>query len=82
MHADETSWYLDGSAWLHVFTSGELVAFVVDPSRSRQVVLGKSYPGIVVCDGLPTYDIFETARCNGHPLARIKRPMWTAGVPD
>ena len=48
------------------------MAFVVDPSRSRQValdVLGKSYPGIVVCDGLPTYDIFETARCNGHPLA-------------
>ena len=50
--------------------------FVVDPSRSRQValdVLGKSYPGIVVCDGSPIYDIFETARCNGHPLARIKR---------
>jgi len=52
------------------------VEFVVDPSRSRQValdVLGKSYPGIVVCDGSPIYDIFETARCNGHPLARIKR---------
>ena len=22
VHADETSWYLDGSAWLHAFTSG------------------------------------------------------------
>ena len=45
-------------------------------SRSRQVVLdvlGKSYPGIVVCDGSPIYDIFETAHCTGHPLARIKR---------
>jgi len=36
-------------------------------------VLGASYPGIVVCDGSSIYDIFETARCNGHPLARIKR---------
>lgn len=84
VHADETSWYLGGSAWLHVFTSGDLVAFVVDRSRSREVavgVLGKAYSGIVVCDGSPIYDIFETARCNGHPLARIKR-LLEADVAD
>jgi transposase len=76
VHADETSWYLNGSAWLHVFTDGTLVAFVVDPSRSRAValgVLGESFEGLVVCDGSPIYDVFRTARCNAHPLARIER---------
>ena len=76
VHADETSWYLEGPAWLHAFTDGSLVAFVVDPSRSRDValgVLGESFEGLVVCDGSPIYDVFQTARCNAHPLARIER---------
>lgn len=76
VHADETSWYLAGSAWLHVFTTGKLVVFVVAAHRSREValdVLGKDFDGIVVCDGSSLYDVFKTARCNGHPLARIKR---------
>ena len=64
--ADETGWRIGGkSAWLHVQATDQLVAYVIDRSRASTVpaqVLGWDYPGVLVHDGLRTYDNFRQAR--------------------
>jgi hypothetical protein len=75
VHADETSWWINGmKAWLHAFASDDLVVFQVG-DRSRNIareILGPNFRGFVSCDGYAGYDAFATARCNAHPLRRIR----------
>lgn len=75
VHADETSWWIGGKkAWLHAFATENIVLFQVG-GRDQAValdVLGSDFGGIVCCDGYSVYDIFRTARCNAHPLRRIR----------
>lgn len=75
VHVDETGWWIGGSsAYLHVFGVEDLVIFQVG-DRSRQLaldLLGPRFEGLVVCDGYAGYDLFETVRCNAHPLRRIR----------
>lgn len=75
VHIDETSWWIGGSkAWLHALASEDIVVFQVG-DRSRNIaleILGRSFQGYVSCDGYAGYDAFATARCNAHPLRRIR----------
>lgn len=75
VHADETSWWIGGEkAWLHVLAADDLVLFQVG-DRSAQIaldLLGPDFPGVVCCDGYAGYDLFETARCNAHPIRRVR----------
>ena len=84
VHADETSWWIGGrKAWLHVLATADLVVFQVG-DRSRDIaweILGPAFRGFVSCDGYVGYDAFATARCNAHPLRRI-RDLLAAGASD
>ena len=75
VQADETGWWMNGDGrYLHVFGVDDIVIFQVG-DRSHQValdVLGSDFRGLVVCDGYVVYDIFETARCNAHPIRRVR----------
>jgi len=77
VHADETGWRIGGSsAWLWDFATPELTLYVIRPSRAHQVVeevLGQRFPGVLVSDGLPTYDAVYPAQrqlCLAHLLRR------------
>ncbi|EQD76252.1 transposase, partial [mine drainage metagenome] len=54
VHADESSYRIDGrKVWIWVFCTEVDLLLVIRPSRSRGVVeeiLGKDYPGQIVCD--------------------------------
>jgi transposase len=75
VHADETGWWMNGDGrYLHVFGVDDIVIFQVG-DRSHNValdVLGAKFQGLVVCDGYVGYDIFRTARCNAHPIRRVR----------
>jgi len=75
VHADETGWWVGGeNRYLHTLTSDEIVLFQVG-DRSSDIawdILGPDFAGRVCCDGYSGYDLFETARCNAHPLRRIR----------
>ncbi len=75
VHADETSWWIGGEkAWLHTFATDDLVIFSVG-GRGHDValdVLGADFRGRVCCDGYAGDDVFDTARCNAHPLRRLR----------
>jgi len=72
VHIDETSWWIGGrKAWLHALAADDLAVFQVG-GRSRNIaleILGQSFQGLVSCEG---YDAFATARCNAHPLRRMR----------
>jgi transposase len=77
--ADETGWRIGGqSAWLHVQATDQAVCYVIDRSRASAVtaqVLGWDYAGVLVHDGLRTYDNFGRARhqqCQAHVLRRCR----------
>ena len=75
VHVDETGWWIGGQgAYLHVFGVEDLVIFQVG-DRSHQLaldLLGRDFQGLVGCDGYAGYDLFDTARCNAHPLRRVR----------
>lgn len=77
LHVDETSISLNGKkVWLWVFfdpVSGE-VYYTIQNSRSSKVlhqILGKNWPGIIVCDGWSAYNGYRKQRCWAHILTRI-----------
>lgn len=84
VHVDETGWWLNGeSRYLHVFGVDDIVIFQVG-DRSNQLaldILGPHFQGLVACDGYVGYDIFNTARCNAHPIRRV-RDLLESGVSD
>jgi transposase len=75
VQADETGWWMNGDGrYLHVFGVDDIVIFQVG-DRSHNIaldVLGANFQGLVVCDGYVGYDIFQTARCNAHPIRRVR----------
>jgi transposase len=75
VQADETGWWVNGAGrYLHVFGVDDIVIFQVG-DRSQHIaldVLGADFQGLVVCDGYVGYDIFRTARCNAHPIRRVR----------
>ena len=83
VHADETGWRIGRlNAWLWVFSSKDITIYVIRHSRASDVpedILGSDFDGILIVDGLKTYDAFEVAkgRCNAHLLRRCKELLQT-----
>jgi transposase len=83
VHADETGWRIGRlNAWLWVFSSKDTTIYVIRRSRGSDVpedILGTDFDGILIVDGLKTYDAFEVAkgRCNAHLLTRCKELVAT-----
>jgi len=82
---DETGWRVGGEkAWLHEFAGLHEVAYVIDPTRSREPaerLLGLDWSGRLVHDGWSPYDAFTRAihqQCNAHLLNRCKEMLETA----
>jgi transposase len=78
VHVDETGWWVGGDRkYLHVFCTKNIVLFKVgDRSNETAIeVLGKCFSNTLCCDGYAGYDLFETARCNAHPLRRVRDLM-------
>lgn len=79
VHADETSYKVDGEKWwLWTFCTKEDAYFVLRPSRGEDVVkevLGEGFAGkIVVCDGWKAYphEGWVLQRCWAHLLRESK----------
>jgi transposase len=83
VHADETGWRIGRlNAWLWVFSSKDTTVYIIRRSRGSDVpedILGSDFDGILIVDGLKTYDAFEVAkgRCNAHLLRRCKELLLT-----
>lgn len=81
-HADETGWRIGTlSAWLWVFTSEHVTVYVVDESRSHDVVvriLGRDFKGTLVGDCFLAYDHKDFAdwikqKCVAHLLKDLRK---------
>jgi len=77
VHADETGWRINGrSAWLWNFVTRSITYYAIRRSRGHGVVeeiLGTFFPGVLVSDGLPTYDVVQVGgrqQCLAHLLRR------------
>lgn len=59
VHADETSWYVDGQkAWVHTFATEHVVLYEVANTRGKGVAkgaLGENFAGTLITDCLPNY---------------------------
>jgi len=79
VHADETGWRIGlVSDWLWVFSSPRVTIYHIGGGRGQEVprkILGSDFEGILVSDGLATYDPlpYLKGRCLSHVLARISR---------
>ena len=80
LHADETGWRIGArGAWLWVFATRDLSLYRIEQSRGHEVaedVLGDSFAGTLVSDGLATYDALGLERrqlCFAHLLKRCSR---------
>ena len=78
VHADETGWRIGRvNAWLWVFSSQNVTIYAIRYSRGGDVpadILGATFDGILVVDGLNSYDVLEYTKgqCNAHLLRRVK----------
>jgi transposase len=76
VHADETGWRIaQVNAWLWVFSSQTVTVYVIEFSRGHAVpaaILGPAFAGILVVDGLKSYDVlaYQKGRGVGHVLRR------------
>lgn len=82
---DETGWRVSGGkAWLHEFAGLTEVAYVIDPTRSRdpaEQLLGLDWTGRLVHDGWSPYNAFTQAthqQCNAHLINRCNEMLETA----
>jgi transposase len=78
VHADETGWRIGRvNAWLWVFSSQNVTIYAIRYSRGSDVpsdILGAAFDGILIVDGLNSYDALEYTKgqCNAHLLRRVK----------
>ena len=80
VNADETGWRIGAqSAWLWVFATRRVTLYTIRFSRGHGVVediLGETFPGTLISDGLPTYDPVRARRkqqCLAHLLKRCRQ---------
>lgn len=80
LHADETSWRVDGRThWLWCFTNTDLAYYVIDRCRGSTVtfkVLGHYFAGVLVTDFLGAYGLIRALakqKCLVHLLREIIR---------
>ncbi len=82
---DETGWKVAGRrSWLHVLVGDHATCFRISRCRAAEVaadVLEWGYGGVLIHDGLSSYDRFGKARhqqCLRHVLHRARRLLKTA----
>jgi transposase len=81
VHADETGWRIGRvNAWLWVFSSPNVTIYAIRYSRGSDVpqeILGDTFDGVLIVDGLNSYDVLEYTKgqCNAHLLRRVKAMM-------
>jgi len=80
LHADETGWRVEGRThWMWCFTNPSLSYYVIDPSRSSQVVndfLKETYAGTLVSDFFSAYNLVAAEGrqvCFAHLLRELKK---------
>jgi transposase len=84
VHADETSWWVDGPGWwLWVFATAQMTLYVVMPSRAAAVaraVLGPAFGGVLVSDCLAIYDQLNPLqqKCYSHHLKAVSQALEVA----
>jgi transposase len=78
VHADETTWRLQGAQqWLWVAASALVACFRIDPSRSQAAakeLLGEDFGGFVVCDRYAGYhflDVLQQQLCWCHVIRQL-----------
>ncbi len=83
--SDETGWKVGGRLhWLHVFVSEAAVLYRIDRRRGHEIpaqIIGLAYDGVLIHDGLASYDRFWRARhqqCLAHLLKRCRDLLETA----
>ena len=78
VHADDTSWRIDGeNHWLWIFLSKLVAYYTIRESRSRKVIedcLGPDFHGVVVLDFYPSFMNlpYEQQKCIVHLLRKIR----------
>ena len=78
VHADDTSWRIDGeNHWLWIFLSKLVAYYTIRESRSRKVIedcLGPDFHGVVVLDFYPSFMNlpYEQQKCIVHLLRRMR----------
>ena len=78
LHIDETSLFLNGKlVWIWIFFNPETgdVYYAIRRSRDGDIlaeVLGGSWAGRIVCDGLSPYKKYRIQRCWAHIINEIK----------
>jgi hypothetical protein len=87
VHADETSWYVNGKSWLWVFTTLDHTLYHVDQSRGRPVaesILGSNFAGVLITDCAPIYDSLPCPqhKCIAHHLRKLKELRLRQDTPD
>ena len=79
LHADETSWRVDGqSHWLWCFGNDDVVVFHIDPSRGAKVVeamLGERFDGVLCTDFFSAYGPIDSRKqkCLVHLLREVRK---------
>ena len=79
VHVDETGWWIVATnSWLWTLATGGLTLYRNDRRRGHgvaQEMLGDDFTGILVSDGLPTYDVLAVRRqlCLEHLLKRCRQ---------
>jgi transposase len=79
MHADETSWPVNGkNGWVWMFHAGEVTVYFAEPTRSGAVVvavLGKDWSGVLITDFYGAYSLLVACVhqfCWAHLLREAK----------
>lgn len=78
VHIDETGLRVNGvKYWIWVFTTNNDTLIVIRPSRGKNVlyeILGKTYKGIIICDGHKSYSNYTNniQRCWAHLLRDLE----------
>jgi transposase len=88
VHADETSWRLQGATnWLWVAASALMACYRIDPSRSQKAakeLLGEDFGSFIISDRYAGYhwlDVLQQQLCWAHLIRQVTEISQRPGAP-